>query len=191
MDTCITGPCITNVIATCRKNFSQWESSFLWKLRCHWLKFLRRVAKMLVIQGPELCHYWFRLWLLCSAIIWTNLLPYCWLNPQGKKFWWNLNQKENEVSPSAKWQPFCLELNVLKHSGQLLMVYCKTAVSPLLMHWRYSLAQNHLYSPVILTMHDKSWVIVSHKEGFQQYRHAPSHCWEMTENANIFLCFLK
>ena len=48
------GPCITNVIATCRKNFSQWESSFLWKLRCHWLKFLRRVAKTLVIQGPGL-----------------------------------------------------------------------------------------------------------------------------------------
>ena len=48
----VTGPCITNVIATCRKNFSQWESSFLWKLRCHWLKFLRRVAKTLVIQGP-------------------------------------------------------------------------------------------------------------------------------------------
>ena len=46
------GPCITNVIATCRKNFSQWESSFIWKLRCHWLKFLRRVAKTLVIQGP-------------------------------------------------------------------------------------------------------------------------------------------
>ena len=48
----VTGPCITNVIATCRKNFSQWESSFLWKLRCYWLKFLRRVAKTLVIQGP-------------------------------------------------------------------------------------------------------------------------------------------
>ena len=48
------GPCITNVIATCRKNFSQWERSFLWKLRCHWLKFLRRVAKTLVIQGPAL-----------------------------------------------------------------------------------------------------------------------------------------
>ena len=46
------GPCITNVIATCCKNFSQWERSFLWKLRCHWLKFLRRVAKTLVIQGP-------------------------------------------------------------------------------------------------------------------------------------------
>ena len=46
--------CITNVIATCRKNFSQWESSFLWKLRCHWLKFLRHVAKTLVIQGPDL-----------------------------------------------------------------------------------------------------------------------------------------
>ena len=52
---CFSGPCITNVIATCRKNFSQWESSFLWKLRCHWLKFLRRVAKPLVIQGPEAC----------------------------------------------------------------------------------------------------------------------------------------
>ena len=52
----VTGPCITNVIATCRKNFSQWERSFLWKLRCHWLKFLRRVAKTLVIQGPgHLC----------------------------------------------------------------------------------------------------------------------------------------
>ena len=50
----IPGPCITNVIATCRRNFSQWESSFLWKLRCHWLKFLRRVAKTLVIQGPGL-----------------------------------------------------------------------------------------------------------------------------------------
>ena len=50
------GPCITNVIATCRKNFSQWESSFLWKLRCHWLKFLRRVAKTLVIQGPALLN---------------------------------------------------------------------------------------------------------------------------------------
>ena len=52
------GPCITNVIATCRKNFSQWESSFLWKLRCHWLKFLRRVAKTLVIQGPALPSKW-------------------------------------------------------------------------------------------------------------------------------------
>ena len=26
---CSPGPCITNVIATCRKNFSQWERSFL------------------------------------------------------------------------------------------------------------------------------------------------------------------
>ena len=49
----VPGPCITNVISTCRKNFSQWASSFLWKLRCHRLKFLRRVAKTLVIQGPE------------------------------------------------------------------------------------------------------------------------------------------
>ena len=31
--TSIAGPCITNVIATRRNNFSQWECSFLWKLR--------------------------------------------------------------------------------------------------------------------------------------------------------------
>ena len=46
------GPCITNVFATCRKNFSQWHRSFQRKLRSHWLKFLRHVATMLVIQGP-------------------------------------------------------------------------------------------------------------------------------------------
>ena len=61
------GPCITNVIATCRKNFSQWESSFLWKLRCHWLKFLRRVAKTLVIQGPGM-----HLGIALNAILFKN-----------------------------------------------------------------------------------------------------------------------
>ena len=61
---CTPGPCITNVIATCRNNFSQWESSFLWKLRCHWLKFLRRVAKTSVIQGPVpyIARLWWRYW---------------------------------------------------------------------------------------------------------------------------------
>ena len=49
------GPCITNVFATCRKNFSQWHRSFQRKLRSHWLKFLRHVAITLVIQGPGLC----------------------------------------------------------------------------------------------------------------------------------------
>ena len=46
------GPCITNVFATRRKNFSRWHRSFQRKLRSHWLKFLRHVAIMLVIQGP-------------------------------------------------------------------------------------------------------------------------------------------
>ena len=49
------GPCITNVFATRRKNFSQWHRSFQRKLRSHWLKFLRHVAITLVIQGPGLC----------------------------------------------------------------------------------------------------------------------------------------
>ena len=65
------GPCITNVIATCRKNFSQWESSFLWKLRYHWLKFLRRVAKTLVIQGPVTR----KRFPFDDVIIWTNQIP--------------------------------------------------------------------------------------------------------------------
>ena len=47
-----TGPCITNVFATRRKNFSQWHRSFQRKLLSHWLKFLRHVAITLVIQGP-------------------------------------------------------------------------------------------------------------------------------------------
>ena len=47
-----TGPCITNVFATRRKNSSQWHRSFQRKLRSHWLKFLRHVAITLVIQGP-------------------------------------------------------------------------------------------------------------------------------------------
>ena len=50
----ITGPCITNVFATRRKNFSQWYRSFQRKLLSHWLKFLRHVAITLVIQGPGL-----------------------------------------------------------------------------------------------------------------------------------------
>ena len=47
-----TGPCITNVFVTRRKNFSQWHCSFQRKLLSHWLKFLRHVAITLVIQGP-------------------------------------------------------------------------------------------------------------------------------------------
>ena len=48
------GPCITNVFATRRKNFSQWHRSFQRKLLSHWLKFLRHVAITLVTQGPAL-----------------------------------------------------------------------------------------------------------------------------------------
>ena len=48
----IQGPANTNVAATCRKNLSQWERSFLWKLRCHWPKIPRRAAKTLAIEDP-------------------------------------------------------------------------------------------------------------------------------------------
>ena len=36
------GLCITTVTWRCHNNFSQWERSFHWKLRCHWLKGLRQ-----------------------------------------------------------------------------------------------------------------------------------------------------
>ena len=60
----VPGPCITNVFATRRKNFSQWYRSFQRKLLSHWLKFLRHVAITLVIQGPgnTVCHVQARDW---------------------------------------------------------------------------------------------------------------------------------
>ena len=46
------GPCFTTATWRCRKNFSQWERSFHWKLRRHWLKFLRQRQIAVVRQGP-------------------------------------------------------------------------------------------------------------------------------------------
>ena len=66
---------------------------------------------------------------------------------------------------------------------QLSWHYCKTAVSPLLTHWRYCcLALIHLY------IWDKQ-ELVFHEEGIQQP--APSLYREIIENANILLHFLK
>ena len=36
------GPCIATAIWRSRTTLSQWERSFHWKLRCHWLKGLRQ-----------------------------------------------------------------------------------------------------------------------------------------------------
>ena len=51
------GPCLTTATWRCRKNFSQWECSFLWKLRCHWLEFLRQRQIAVVRQGPVLLFW--------------------------------------------------------------------------------------------------------------------------------------
>ena len=48
------GPCLTTATWRCCKNLSQWERSFHWKLRCHWLEFLRQCQIAVVRQGPEL-----------------------------------------------------------------------------------------------------------------------------------------
>ena len=45
-------PSISNVTWRCRKNFSQWERCFHWKLPCHWLKFLKQRRIAVVILGP-------------------------------------------------------------------------------------------------------------------------------------------
>ena len=52
----ITGPCFTTATWCCRKNFSRWERSFLWKLHCHWLKGLRQCQIIVVRQGPVRSH---------------------------------------------------------------------------------------------------------------------------------------
>ena len=55
-----TGPCLTTATWRCRKNFSQWECSFHWKLRCHWLEFLRQRQIAVVRQGPGSLIYKYR-----------------------------------------------------------------------------------------------------------------------------------
>ena len=48
------GLCVITAIWRCRKNFSQWKRSFHWKLRCHWLKFMRQCQIAVIIHGPVL-----------------------------------------------------------------------------------------------------------------------------------------
>ena len=49
-----TGPCLTTAIWRCRKNSTRWQRSFQWKLRSHWLKFLRQRHVAVVRQGQGL-----------------------------------------------------------------------------------------------------------------------------------------
>ena len=49
------GPCLTTATWCCHKNFSQWEWSFHWKLRCHWLEFLQQRQIAVIRQGPDGC----------------------------------------------------------------------------------------------------------------------------------------
>ena len=72
-----TGPCIINVFATRRKNFSQWHRSFQRKLLSHWLKFLRHVAITLVIQGPGVLNYFNSTTKLFFKLFLTQLTRTC------------------------------------------------------------------------------------------------------------------
>ena len=64
------GPCLTTATWCCRKNFSQWECSFLWKLRCHWLKGLRQRQIAVVRQRPGTDLIWNLIVQGPSYIIW-------------------------------------------------------------------------------------------------------------------------
>ena len=46
------GPCPTTAIWRRRKNSSQWQRNFQWKLHSHWLEFLRQRLVAVVRQGP-------------------------------------------------------------------------------------------------------------------------------------------
>ena len=48
----VTGLCLATATWRCRKNFSQWKRSFLWKLCCHWLKGMRQRQITVVRQSP-------------------------------------------------------------------------------------------------------------------------------------------
>ena len=55
---CSPGPCINTATWRCRKNFSQWECSFHWKLRCHWLEFLRQLQIAAVVFAQFIEAIW-------------------------------------------------------------------------------------------------------------------------------------
>ena len=40
------GSCVTTAAWRCRKNLSQWERSFVWKLRCVWVKWINSVRSL-------------------------------------------------------------------------------------------------------------------------------------------------
>ena len=72
------GPCLTTAIWRCRKNSSQWQLSFQWKLDSHWLKFLRQRHVTIVRQGPgpaiklgRFLHIHFTCW-LCEIHDWLG-----------------------------------------------------------------------------------------------------------------------
>ena len=70
------GPCLTTATWRCRKNFSQWECSFHWKLRYHWLEFLRQRQIAVVRQGPEMRK--FKHYVPCS-FKWYNMSKFNFL----------------------------------------------------------------------------------------------------------------
>ena len=76
----VAGPCLTTAIWRCCKNSSQWHRSFHWKLRSHWLKFLRQRRVAVVIQGPGYHGELHQLQRVNPVLILPreNVMKHCW-----------------------------------------------------------------------------------------------------------------
>ena len=83
------GPCLTTATWRCRKNFSQWECSFHWKLRCRWLEFLQQRQIAVIRQGPGPKEVWQTLfcsniWLWCVDSITPDRVNPTAIPPSGE-----------------------------------------------------------------------------------------------------------
>ena len=114
-------PYIATTIWRCRKNFSQLQCSFQWKLRPHWLKFLRPCHIAVVIQGLEgiKCNTWSQ----TKCYKWCYIA--CLLKPSNRC----ILQPSNPVHIIVKYDLFEFFLangikNMLYKCTRWFMIFC-------------------------------------------------------------------
>ena len=92
-------PCLTTATWR-RKNFSQCECSFLWKLHRHWLKSLRPRQMAVVRQDPGHQQAWYWPSLKNCQVTQDCHLYWCLLISGLLKTWWNV---ESEPCLALYW----------------------------------------------------------------------------------------
>ena len=85
-----TGPCFTTATWRCRKNFSQWKRSFLWKLCCHWLKRLRQRQIAVVKQGSGIGWNIAEFWQKYPATRFYDTVILHWVGDMFSSWVWNI-----------------------------------------------------------------------------------------------------